>query len=194
MGEQLDLLTLSPAVSPAKMLAPPANVPDLLAPGRGCGSKCSESCAKCGRLGLLLRTSLAYELTALTGCYRTWNQLTTPAGRSWWALTTADCPTDENESGLLPDAWNARRWSTATARDWKDTAGQATCNEDHHHCDLLPRQVFALWQDAAKNSTLGKQGEPSILLNADWVLQLMGYPAEWGRLSTSNDCAPPVIP
>jgi hypothetical protein len=114
----------------------------------------------------------------------TWSAQATPAGRSWWVLMTSDSPTDENASGLLGDESTPRRWATPTARDWKDTMGQKTCDESHHHCDLLPRQVFALLPDAGNHNTGGKPAEPAQLLNADWVLQLMGYPRAWARLST----------
>lgn len=189
MDEQLDLLMSFAGASPARMLVPQENGADLLAPGQGCGSKCSESCAKCGPLGSLLKTSLALELTALTGCCVTWSAQATPAGRSWWVLMTSDSHTAENVSGLSGDdgpELTARNWVTPTARDWKDTQGQKTCDETHHHCDLLPRQVFALLPDAANSSTGGKHPAPSQLLNADWVQQLMGYPREWARLITGK--------
>ncbi len=105
MAEQLDLLTSSAAVSPARTSAPPDPAPDSTAPDRGCGSKCSESCEKCGPLGSLLKTSLRSELAALTGCSMTWRRADTPLGRSWWVLTTSADPIDENASGSSPDEW-----------------------------------------------------------------------------------------
>lgn len=427
MAEQLDMLTLSVGASPVRTSAPRASVPDSLALDLGCGSRCSESCERCGPFGLLLKTSLRYELEALTGSSLTWRRAATPAGRSWWVLMTSEENTAANVSGSSPDesttetevdyenssddseewqtpsaslgeaghrsrsgarsgelllagqamaewptpraspaenrqtrvspsqmrgehgmnlaaaanldwqkrpgetdeeywarqppppkdgpTWptplaadsdrtsatfaggnqtlrgatrewptptstlgsngarstprdatngpnlheavaanwptpraedceqtgahrgvpdtltsaarlwptatagdarssgsrNAegsganpgisltdaavhgmtiqdkanRQWATPTARDWKDTPGQASCSEDHDYCDLLPRQIFAGLQDPANPSTNGKPLEPSRMLNADWVFQLMGYPRAWARLSTA---------
>ncbi|HUD11963.1 MAG TPA: hypothetical protein VMS08_06135 [Candidatus Saccharimonadia bacterium] len=53
------------------------------------------------RLGLLLRTSLLYELAGLTPFSKVWKKQATPAGRSWWVLTTLAPRIEENESGSL---------------------------------------------------------------------------------------------
>lgn len=273
MAEQLDLLTFSAEGSLAKISAPPAAAQDSTAPAPACGSKCSESCEKCGPLGLLLRTSLLFELEALTGCSMTWKRRATPRGRSWWALMTSAQATAENASGSSPADWPtptatpygssnngcpgdgresyatagkesletmARKWPTATAgdakasgsrttaesgahpgisltdaavhglgiadtasrqrwctptkRDWKDTPGMTPRDPDIHGGALLPMQVFAGQQDPENPSTIGKPQEPSRLLNASWVFQLMGYPATWARLSTTSASKPPATP
>lgn len=61
---------------------------------------------------------------------------------------------------------------------------------------LLPMQVFALDgpQAQASDSTSGKLAAPHRMLNASWVLQLMGYPATWARLSTRRDSRPQATP
>lgn len=402
MAEQLDLLTSSAVVSPARTSAPPALAQDSPAPDPGCGSKCSESCEKCGPVGFLLRTFLRCEVEALTSCSVAWKRAATPAGRSWWVLTTRAQPIAANASGSsgsdwptptatpygtsnngcpgdgreefatkgkpsletmaamvwptptarlgdtdtgrtmpsastaqaridqgkrnlddavainwptplaadhrgsagvgkkeLPNAvkqwptpraedceqtgahrgepdtltsaarvWSTphgmgelddphgselsqqvrvaaglsdsersarkigmwptatagdakasgsrntensaahpgisltdaavhelktndraarREWLTPTGRDWKDSPGQMSCVDTHEHCDLLPRQVFAGLRDQDSTSTPGNATEQSRMLNANWVFQLMGYPATWARLSTVRD-------
>ena len=264
MAEQLDLLTSSAAGSPVRTSAPQEKAPASTEHVPGCGSRCTESCAKCGPLGSLLKTSLLCELEALTGCSLTWKRASTPLGRSWWVLTTSASRIEESEHGSSAEEWptptatpygssnngcpgdgraeyatkgkpsldamalwptatagdakasgsrttassnahpgisltdaavhgisirdtaDRKAWATPTARDWKDTPGQASCNDEHDYCDLLPRQVFADQQHPESSSTNGKPLEPSRLLNADWVFQLMGYPREWGRLSTAR--------
>lgn len=393
MAEQLDLLTSSAVASRAKTSAPLALAQDSPAPDPGCGSKCSESCEKCGPVGFLLRTYLRCEVEALTSSSLAWKRAATPAGRSWWALTTRARRTAENASGSsafdwptptatpygssnngcpgdgraefatkgapsletlalaswqtptaadhrrqgnfgrgpgnptlpaqakgqgwptplasdkrgsagvgkkeLPNAvkqwptpraedceqtgahrgvpdtltsatrvWSTphgmgelddphgselsqqvrvasglsdsersarkiglwptatagdakssgsrnmensaahsgisltdaavheikpndratrREWLTPTGRDWKDSPGQTSCVDTHEHCDLLPRQVFAGLRDQESSSTPGNASEPSRMLNANWVFQLMGYPETWARLSTVRD-------
>jgi hypothetical protein len=105
MAEQLDLLTSSLAVSPVRTLARPAPVPDLPEPEAGCGSKCSESCEKCGAVGFLLRTSLRCELEALTLSSLAWKRAATPAGRSWWVLTMRGRRTGASASGSSESDW-----------------------------------------------------------------------------------------
>lgn len=105
MADQLDLLTSFVAASHARTSAPqdaarasPAHVP-------GCGSRCTESCARCGHFGSLLRTSLACELSALTGFTATWNKRATPGGSTWWVLTTSARPIDANACGESSGEW-----------------------------------------------------------------------------------------
>lgn len=304
MVEQLDFLTLSAVVSPARTSARPAAAQDSTAPARACGSKCSESCERCGPLGSLLKTCLRLELEALTGSSTTWRRQTTPLGRSWWVLTTSAPRTDANARGSSPDEWPTptaipygssnngspgdgretyataknpsletlarswptphgmgtpddphgselsmtvavaagsstserttkrsglwptatagdakasgsrttaesgahpgisltdvavhglsiddkagRMWCTPTQRDWKDSPGTVR-SDDGGGAMTMPRQVFADGpQDPASDSTDGRPPAPSPSLNADWVLQLMGYPRTWARLSTAR--------
>lgn len=79
----------------------------------GCGPRCSGSCESCDPVGWSLRTFLASELSELTGCSKTWKRQATPAGRSWWVLTTLAPRTAGNgcSSSLV--------WPTATAGDAK---------------------------------------------------------------------------
>lgn len=135
MGEQLDLLTSSAAASPVRTSALLAAAKDWQAPAPGCGSKCSESCEKCGPFGSLLRTSLLCELEALTGCSGTWKRAVTPAGRSWWVLTTSDSRTEESGSGSSGEDWptptaasygTSNNGSPGDGREVFATAGKAS--------------------------------------------------------------------
>ena len=234
MGEQLDLWISCAAAFPARMSAPPETNAGSRVNEAGCGSRCAESCPKCGRLGSLLRTSLLCELMALTKCSATWSAKATPAGRSWSVLTISARPIEESGCGFSRERWPTptagdakasgsrttedsaahpgisltdaavhgltiqskarRRWATPTARDWKDSANQTCCDEDHRHCDLLPRQVFAGQHGEANPSTSGSTAEPSPMLNANWVFQMMGYPPTWARLSTARASRLPAMP
>ena len=99
---QLDLWISSPEGSLAKTSAQPAREPESTVRDPACGAKCTGSCLNCDPIGCSLRTSLLCELEALTGCSATWKRSATPAGRSWWVLTTLAPRTSESESGLLP--------------------------------------------------------------------------------------------
>lgn len=105
MAEQLDMWTSSPAGFPVRTSAAQAAAPDSTEPDPGCGSKCDESCARCGPFGSLLKTSLLFELGALTGSCLTWKRSASPAGRSWWVLDISEQPTDAIESGSSGDDW-----------------------------------------------------------------------------------------
>lgn len=61
-----------------------------------CGPKPCGSCANCDPTGHALRTSLASELSGLTGSSKTWSRRATPSGRSWWVLTTVAPRIGEN--------------------------------------------------------------------------------------------------
>ena len=231
MENQLDLWISSAAGSLAKTLALQEPEPASAASAPGCGLNCGDSCARCGPLGLSLRTLLLYELEALTGCCATWRKATTRHGRSWWVLMTSEPHTGASESGL-----SAGEWPTATAGDAK-ASGSRTAEGSEAHAgisltdvvvhglvisDTANRQVWAT--PAAAETRLGYQRRPegmasqqnqqslttevldtvspldvdnpsgngkpresSLMLNADWVLQLMGFPRTWARLSTVRD-------
>lgn len=106
MAEQFDFLSTSSAAdSPVPISASQDAAPDSPANIPGCGSKCTGSCENCGPAGSLLKTLLLCELEALTGSCLTWRESATPLGRSWLALTTLDCPTEENAPGFSPCEW-----------------------------------------------------------------------------------------
>lgn len=53
----------------------------------GSGSSTPGSSDRFDQIGLSLRTHLASELSALTGCSLIWKNQGTPTGRSWWVLS-----------------------------------------------------------------------------------------------------------
>lgn len=119
------------------------------APGRGaktsgtCGPSTHESSEKSDPVGYSLRTYLASALQQRTRCSLTWTRRATPAGRSWWVLTTLGRPTEGSGSGSWATprvavldghatpmdcpshGWDlpaqAKHWATPQARDWQDS-------------------------------------------------------------------------
>ena len=86
----------------------------------GCGPRCSSSCERCDRVGCSLRMSLASALSERIKCSLTWRRKATPAGRSWWVLTTSEPRTDASEFGLWPTPLEAMArsgllWATPNA-------------------------------------------------------------------------------
>lgn len=117
MYEQLTLpgceewvrLTPSSAGSPARTSPWPARVWGLRASDLDCGSSICGSCKRCDPIGFSLRTSLVSALEALTRCSLVWTLAATPAGLSWWVLTTL---------GRRTDASGCGSWPTAQVHDW----------------------------------------------------------------------------
>jgi hypothetical protein len=84
-----------------RILAQRGKVKVLRVPAQFSGFKSFVVSENADRLGLLLRTSLLYELAGLTPFSKVWKKQATPAGRSWWVLTTLAPRTEESESGSL---------------------------------------------------------------------------------------------
>ena len=237
MAEQLDLLISSAAASLARMSAPPAPAEDSRARAPGCGSRCAESCPRCGRLGLLLKTSLLYELAVATGSSKTWKRSATPHGRAWWVLTRSAHRTEGGASGS-----SRGFYPTATAGDYKASGSRTAANSLAHpgvsltdvvvHGLTIKDKARRMWTTPAAHEARlgyqqrpegmasgqdqqslttdvfdhdfppdpgnpfmhGKHQEPSRMLNANWVFQLMGYPQEWARLSTERASRLPETP
>src|SRR3990172_7397467 len=108
---QLELWLTSDTSQSASSAPLPARTPALPTPRAQASTgrkqafswKPSASSEKADQLGLALRTVLGCELEALTGRSLSWRHSTTPAGRSWWVLTTLARPTSESVCGsLLP--------------------------------------------------------------------------------------------
>jgi len=105
-----------------------------------------------------------------TECMLTWKESATPAGRQLFRLVPSTRPIDVTAYGSSPT--DMALWVTASARDWKDSAGMATTRPDgRSRIDQLPRQVAAaaLWQtpvaDDAPDRLIGKvnsRGEPKL--------------------------------
>ena len=108
-----------------------------------------------------LQSSLASRLRARTASagstlYKlTWKDRATPAGRLISALRASARPTSDNGSGGSESGW-----STASARDWKDTGTDLAPRPDtgKERFDQLPRQAnLAGWptttaQDASRGN------------------------------------------
>ena len=79
-------------------------------------------------------------------------------------------------------------WPTASARDWKDTAGMSKERNGKAlgRIDQLPRAVYHHdgLLDQANLSTTGKSRELQGKLNPDWVESLMGLPTGWTDLGS----------
>lgn len=105
-----------------------------------------------------------------TECMMTWKASATPAGRQLFRLVPSTRHTAVIDCGSSPT--DMALWVTASARDWKDSAGMATTRPDgRSRIDQLPRQVAAaaLWQtpvaDDAPDRLIGKvnsRGEPKL--------------------------------
>lgn len=105
-----------------------------------------------------------------TECMLTWKASATPAGRQLFRLVPSTRHTAVIDCGSSPT--DRALWVTASARDWKDSAGMATTRPDgRSRIDQLPRQVAAaaLWQtpvaDDAPDRLIGKvnsRGEPGL--------------------------------
>ena len=79
-------------------------------------------------------------------------------------------------------------WPTASARDWKDTAGMSKERDGKAlgRVDQLPRSVYHHdgLLDQANLNTTGKSQESQGKLNPNWVEHLMGLPAGWTDLGS----------
>jgi hypothetical protein len=72
---------------------------------------------------------------------KTWKQKTTPAQRRYCQLQVSALSIKGIGSGSLP----VKSWTTPSARDYKDTAGQATTGEGGRiRIDQVPREAFQL--------------------------------------------------
>jgi hypothetical protein len=74
-------------------------------------------------------------------------------------------------------------WSTPTVRDYKDTGNLENSRfrkDGKERNDTLPRNIYYSQQDQTNPNTNGK----NLVLNPDWVEQLMGLPVGW----TDSDC------
>jgi len=105
--------SVSSAVRPVRTPAAPTPKAGASMERRpGFSWKPSASSSKADRLGLALRTALGCELEALTGCSLSWSKRATPAGRSWWVLTTLARPTSENACGLFVPTPSATQYGS----------------------------------------------------------------------------------
>lgn len=131
-----------------------------------------------------------------TECMMTWKASATPAGRQLFRLVPSTRHTAVIDCGSSPT--DMALWVTASARDWKDSAGMATTRPDgRSRIDQLPRQVAAaaLWQtpvaDDAPDRLIGKvnsRGEPKLSgqVKAMWPTPTSLAPAKDGNNEAGN--------
>jgi len=108
-------LDCSAAGSRAKTSALPAGLRGSRASVRACGPTWRAWCVSADRVGWWLRTFLACEAGARTGCCLIWTLRATPAGRWWWVLSMPAPRT----GGAAFGWWRKPLLPTVVARDWK---------------------------------------------------------------------------
>src|SRR4030095_9625847 len=120
--------TSSPGASLARMSPSPGQEPGSPASAADSGPSSLESCPACDPVGFSLRTSLASELRAQTGCCMTWRREDPPRGRAWWGLDMSELRTVATGSGSwdwpTPQATDAvEEWPTPAASTWSTNQG-----------------------------------------------------------------------
>lgn len=170
--------------------------------GRGSGGKCTDSSESSDRVGLLLRMSLLSELEVLTGFLLHWEPWDTKSNLGGYQLKVLEPATNGKESGLWPtcrasDAEHGgpnqkdskgnpalpaavHYWPTPTATEYGSNQGGA-----NGRTGPTRPSISRLVQDS--NNTIGKNRER---LNPKWVLQLMGYPANWLSVPSAMPSSP----
>ena len=160
-----DLSTSSRADSPASRSASPGSRRAPKTSGTS-GLISHDSSEKSDPVGYWLRTYLASELSRLTSCLKTWKDRGTPAGRSWWVLTTLERPTEGSGSGL---------WPTATAGNagMSGSAGYSTAS-GRHAGTTLTDAASGLWASPQSRDwkdsgpTQGNRKSPNLGTQASW--------------------------
>jgi hypothetical protein len=99
-----------------------------------------------------------------------------------WPTPTLQ-PERENQGGANGKVGPVRSLLISAEKDWQTPKATNVSTPVMHHPERsdggqpnLPHQVFAGLPAPASSS---KTGKPRGSLNARWVLQLMGYPADW---------------
>ena len=146
------------------------------------GRRCYELLSKRDPLGCLLKTWLVTSRWVSTRCWLTWKVKATPHGRLLFQLVPSMPRTEETESGSSPTIWptpvadgdravNYKQGGTSlgyAARMWPTP----TANEDA--CGTPSGKMQKMLGNHPEVRNTGKGS-----LSADWVEQLMGYPAGW---------------
>lgn len=112
--------------------------------------------------GESLRTCLLSVLADMTGLRHRWKRSATPAGRSWWVLSTS-----ARRIGGTGFFW----WYTPTFRDWKGRSGSGfierkKARNKGGHITNLCDQCHEL-------------GRRDLERSAKFRLKLMGFPVGW---------------
>ncbi len=177
-------LTLWPEARPAR--TPAAPTPKAAASTgkeRASSSSSSASSPSSDPVGLALRTHLGCALEELTGCSMNWRRSATPAGRSWWVLTTLERPTSASGSGsLLPTCIASElKRGVCDRRDRK----QGRHLRYHLRTILTPTakanlgcQSMKKWKGNWSSLSVGGGSHGTKLL-ARIYGWMMGYPPKW---------------
>ena len=143
----------SAAASPARTRALQGAAPGSRVPVRACGPTWRAWSVSADRTGWWLRTFLASEAGARTGCSLNWRLRATPAGRSWWVLSIPARRTAVPGCGW----WRKPLLPTPVARDWKH--GSVHQQRRRRACQL--------------SDVVGGRLHPDF---AEWM---MGFPPGW---------------
>jgi hypothetical protein len=112
-GMESFLLTSSQEDSRARTFHRRAKARASKGRARASGLNSVASLTKYDLLGCSLKMFLLCECEALTSCSLAWKNSGTPAGRSWWALTTLERPTEGSGFGSwhTPKKTDGDKWS-----------------------------------------------------------------------------------
>ena len=149
-GNGAEQLTLWPAASPASPSRSPGRG-KAMPTTAGCGPRCSGSCERCDPVGSWLRTCLASALSERTRCSLIWKRKATPAGRSWWVLTTLGRPTVARGCGLSPGS----DWPTATANESETRTNRGGSNGRVGPEGPMLAGAVQLWPTATAQDCVG---------------------------------------
>ena len=159
-----------------------------------CGPSSHEWCEKFDPDGCWLRTFLASALQQRTRCSLIWTRRATPAGRSWWVLTTLERPIAGSASGSWPTAKASEETHARNARPLNEQVTRLSCeagppDPESSSGSGRPRDSWATpdasgqnWSHRTEHRRLPlhrQVGAARGSLNPDWVASLMGVPDGW---------------
>ena len=206
LWDLLDAQTPSSEGSLASLGLSQANNAEQTIPAT-CGPSTTALFATCGHGGYLEKTCPVCCLQVPTQSSPIWKRRATPAGRSYWVLTTSARRTDASECSSSRDwptpttweqqesleTWQARREAVKV----KAKNGNGFGVPLDMAVQMWPTPCAREWKDGTssgnrKSPNLGPtvfgqpdQANPNIRgrsrarLNPRWVAQLMGFPADW---------------
>lgn len=149
-GSGAEQLTLWPAASHASHTPSQAHARGERTSGT-CGPSSHGWCASFDPDGCWLRTSLASALQQRTRCSLIWTRRATPAGRSWWVLTTLGRPTVARGCGLSPGS----DWPTATANESETRTNRGGSNGRVGPEGPMLAGAVQLWPTATAQDCVG---------------------------------------
>lgn len=174
--------------SPADTLASPKATPGNAVARRmtvGSGQKCAVSIVRCGPAGSLAKMCMATSAWASTVCLLTWKPMVTKRGRLLFRLAARVPATSATACGLLPTpTTDCESYNLVHAKGGNFTLLGAvqllptpTVN-DANNPDCYPSQ-----QNRSAPGLAAKLGGR---LNPHFVLQMMGFPADWCDVTAAD--------